>query len=93
MCFRDTPKQNKDIAKRTYGLSHVFSEVTDMKLIQITECPFCGGSKFTDAKARYVSPIDDGFHGSVLFHTICLECGSVVRSYIKDTAPFISDKK
>ncbi|MCR5806462.1 MAG: hypothetical protein K6G68_05425 [Oscillospiraceae bacterium] len=62
-----------------------------MKQISITDCPFCGGKKFTEAKARFVSPIDDGFHGSVLFHTICLDCGSVVRSYIKDIKPFTSD--
>lgn len=57
----------------------------------IDTCPYCGGVEFTEAKQRYVSPVDDGLHGSVLFHTICTGCGSVVRSYIKDIAPFIKD--
>ena len=56
------------------------------------KCPFCGANEFAEAKSRFVSPIDDGFKGSVLYHTICLECGSVVRSFIKDTEPFINKK-
>ena len=51
-----------------------------------------GAKDFTEAKARFVSPLDDGFHGSVLYHTICLNCGSVVRSYIKDIKPFVKNK-
>ena len=58
----------------------------------IEKCPFCGATGFTEAKSRFVSPVDDGFHGSVLYHTICLECGSVVRSFIKDKEPFINKK-
>ncbi len=57
----------------------------------IKECPFCGSKDFTEAKARFVSPLDDGFHGSVLYHTICLKCGSVVRSYVKDLKPFMKE--
>ena len=53
------------------------------------KCPYCGKEEFAEAKARFVSPVDDGFHGSVLYHTICLGCGTVVRSYIKDISPFI----
>ncbi len=55
----------------------------------VEKCPYCGGNEFAEAKQRFVSPMEDGLHGSVLFHTICLGCGSVVRSYIKDIAPFI----
>ena len=62
------------------------------KSIEIKKCPFCGAKDFTEAKARFVSPLDDGFHGSVLYHTICLNCGSVVRSYIKDIKPFVKNK-
>jgi uncharacterized Zn finger protein len=54
------------------------------------KCPYCGNEEgFTEAKARFVSPVDDGFHGSVLYHLICLGCGTVVRSYIKDITPFV----
>lgn len=63
------------------------------KLQNIEKCPYCGAEEFADAKSRFVSPIDDGFHGSVLYHTICLNCGSVIRSYIKDIKPFINKKK
>ena len=58
------------------------------QLPPVTACPYCGGNDITEAKQRFVSPVDDGMHGSVLYHAICLECGSVVRSYIKDIAPF-----
>ena len=68
-----------------------FMHVTKYCMSRLLICPYCGGVEFTEAKQRYVSPVDDGLHGSVLFHTICTGCGSVVRSYIKDIAPFIKD--
>lgn len=55
----------------------------------IERCPYCGGRDFAEAQARYISPIGDGFHGSVLYHTLCLTCGSVVRSYVKNLKPFM----
>ncbi|MCR5120974.1 MAG: hypothetical protein K6B74_00985 [Ruminococcus sp.] len=63
--------------------------VPERPVIPTEKCPYCGGNEFAEAKQRYVSPVDDRLHGSVMFHTICMGCGSVVRSYIKDIAPFL----
>lgn len=57
----------------------------------IDTCPYCGGNTFAEAKQRFISPVDDGMHGSVLYHTVCIGCGSVVRSFIKDIAPFVNE--
>lgn len=64
-----------------------------MKEIKLPgKCPWCGSAEFTEAMARYVSPLNDKLHGSVMYHTICLECGTVLRSYIKDVKPFLRKK-
>lgn len=60
--------------------------------LKIEKCPYCGATEFAEAKQRYVSPAYDGFHGSVLYHTICLKCGSVVRSFVKDVKPFLKNE-
>ncbi len=64
--------------------------------IKAISCPFCGGSEF-------VKGIQGG-HGKIfsihsliksqcLIHVICTECGSVVRSYVREPEKLIARKK
>lgn len=52
-------------------------------------CPYCGGKKFAlgvqDGYA-VVYPADKffSFKSRKLYHEICLDCGTVVRSYVKN---------
>lgn len=54
--------------------------------IEIKECPFCGEKKFIEASRKgWEQEIGTGFlNKTKLHHIICLECGSVVRSYVKN---------
>ena len=65
-----------------------------MKKIKITECPFCGGKKFfTVCQGLYgrvywvKSPLK--IKTADLYHRVCCQCGSVVRSYLKEIDKFI----
>lgn len=58
-----------------------------MKEISITKCSFCGGTEFITAFQGgngAVYSTDNSFRGTPLYHTICRDCGSVVRSYVTD---------
>lgn len=51
-------------------------------------CPYCGGKKFAlGVQNGYaeVYPADKffSFKSRKLYHEICLDCGTVVRSYVK----------
>ena len=54
--------------------------------MKITSCPYCLGTKFVEAKqSGYAEIYGEGFFNtSPLYHQVCLKCGSVVRSYVKD---------
>lgn len=55
--------------------------------IRVTECPFCHGSEFIEAKQEghaQISSMQNGWYSGVLYHTVCRRCGSVVRSFVKD---------
>ena len=50
-------------------------------------CPYCGGSEMIEAfQSAYgaVSAVSHKLGGATLYHSICRNCGSVVRSYVKD---------
>lgn len=51
------------------------------------KCPYCGSLEFVEAKQdgySCVAPIKTfTFKSQALYHTICLNCGSVVKSYVK----------
>ena len=53
--------------------------------IKIARCPFCGGNEFIEARQiqgeAYVSA--QALFGQELKHTICRNCGSVVRSFVE----------
>ena len=57
-----------------------------MKKIKIEACPFCGGTAFVKGWQNGYGMLHSGFmRNQVLFHIICSDCGSVVRSYVEDT--------
>ena len=62
--------------------------------VQIDRCPFCGGSEFIEAKQMqgeaYVS--GEALLGQQLHHTICRDCGSVVRSYVDNPEALLKKK-
>ena len=57
-------------------------------MIKEEKCPYCGSLEFVEAKQdsyACVSPMKTfTFKSQILYHTICLNCGSVVRSYVKN---------
>lgn len=55
----------------------------------VEKCPYCGKQEFIEARQdgyASVSPANKvlTFKSQVLYHIICLNCGAVVKSYIKD---------
>ncbi len=53
----------------------------------VQRCPFCGGTEMIEAyQTGYgsVTALSNKLGGVSLYHTICRDCGSVVRSYVKD---------
>ena len=62
--------------------------------VYIERCPFCGYSEFIEARQMqgeaYVS--GEAFLGQQLRHTICRNCGSVVRSYVEEPEKLLKKK-
>lgn len=66
------------------------------KEIEIEECPYCGNKTFGKGRQMAQGNIlstKGVFKGALgtgtsLYHTICLNCGSVVRSYVEKTDIF-----
>jgi len=65
----------------------------NLKKITIDHCPFCGGTEFTKGLQQYQGAITSScriLKSQTLYHIICMDCGSVVRSYVakpEDLAP------
>ena len=58
-----------------------------MKEIRITACPFCSGTEFAVGyQGGYgaLASKEGAWLGVPLYHTVCRDCGSVVRSYVKN---------
>ena len=58
-----------------------------MKKIRITQCRFCGGTEFITAyQSGYarVQSAESFMKTANLYHTICRDCGSVLRSFVKE---------
>jgi predicted nucleic-acid-binding Zn-ribbon protein len=54
---------------------------------QQEKCPYCGGTELVTAKqAPGIESAKKwiNFKGQLLYHIICLNCGTVVRSYVKE---------
>lgn len=61
-----------------------------------TACPYCGCTDIIVGKqAAVVIPEKEMtvFNGQTLYHDICRQCGTVVRSYIKDPEKFAAKKR
>jgi ribosomal protein L32 len=55
--------------------------------IRTKYCPYCGGEQFVCAKQSdyaKVTPANKvlSLKSQILYHEICLNCGTVVRSYV-----------
>ena len=50
-------------------------------------CPFCGGYEIIETyQDGYgaISAVKNKLGGRALYHSVCRDCGSVLRSYVKD---------
>lgn len=64
--------------------------------VSIDHCPYCDGETFGEGRQMAQGNIlpTEGFlkgvlgSGTPLYHTICLTCGTIVRSYVKKTKSF-----
>ena len=62
--------------------------------VHIERCPFCGYAEFIQARQyapeAYVS--GEAVFGQQLNHTICRNCGSVVRSFVENPENLLKKK-
>lgn len=61
------------------------------------KCPYCGNEEFIEGmQTAYgsVSPANEifSFKSQVLYHKICLNCGTVVKSYVKNPSALVKKK-
>ncbi len=64
--------------------------------IRDTICPYCNGTKFVKAKQSGYATLtscESIWLGGDIYHIICLRCGSVVRSFVKEPEQLIKRKK
>lgn len=66
-------------------------------MIKEEKCLYCGSEEFVEAKQdgySSVAPIKAfTFKSQTLYHTICLNCGSVVKSYVKNPKKLLTKEK
>ena len=61
----------------------------------MTVCPYCGGIEFIEAYQDYygaITAVENKLGGCALYHSVCRNCGSVVRSYVKDPEKLLNKK-
>lgn len=61
----------------------------------VTACPYCGGTEMIEAyQDAYgaVTAKGNAFGGCRLYHSVCRNCGSVVRSYVRDPEKLLRRK-
>ena len=61
----------------------------------VTNCPFCGGIEVIESyQSSYgsVTAVSNKMGGVELYHSICRNCGSVVRSYVKEPEKLLKKK-
>lgn len=59
------------------------------------KCPFCGSSEFVEGKQEGYASVGPSnktltFKSQVLYHVICLNCGAVVKSYVKNPKKIVT---
>lgn len=62
------------------------------------KCPYCGSKKFVNGvQDGYSKIFPEGktftLKSQVLYHTICLDCGTVVKSFVKNPSKLITKSK
>lgn len=62
----------------------------NLKNIKINKCPYCGNKEFGKGFQRSSGKVVTNTLGigKKLYHIICLSCGSVVHSYVKNPDNF-----
>lgn len=61
----------------------------------VSRCPYCGGTDMAETyQGAYgaTTVVGNAFRSMDLYHVICRNCGSVVRSYVKKPEKLISKK-
>ena len=61
----------------------------------VTRCPYCGGSEIiTTCQTAYgaVTNAESILHSAELYHSVCRNCGSVLRSFVKDPEKLLKKK-
>ncbi len=61
----------------------------------VSVCPYCGGSELIETyQDSYgaISAVQNKLGGCALYHSVCRNCGSVVRSYVKDPEKLLKRK-
>ena len=67
-----------------------------MKHIKVKKCRYCGGTEFakgiqdTHGCIRGQNVWD---YGQTLYHVVCLDCGCVVQTYVKEPERLLSRKR
>lgn len=57
------------------------------------KCQYCDGRDFIETRqSGYAEITGEGLHSTSLYHTICRNCGSVVRSYVKEPEKLLRKK-
>lgn len=58
--------------------------------IKVKECPYCKGTEFGEGYQKGSARVVTNTFGlgQNLYHIICLTCGSIVRSYVKNPINF-----
>lgn len=56
-----------------------------MKQFNIKECRICGGTEYVTATQAYYGAVsgESALSGEMLHHIVCLNCGSVLHSYVE----------
>lgn len=58
-------------------------------------CPYCGGSEIILAfQTAYgaITAVQNKLGGCALYHSVCRNCGSVVRSFVKEPEKLLKRK-
>ncbi len=66
-----------------------------MKEVHANACQFCGGTEFVEAYQGGYATLtskESAWLGANLYYVICRDCGSVVRSYVKDPEKLVKKK-
>lgn len=61
----------------------------------VNRCPYCGGTEVITAYQDYygaLSSVKNKLRSVALYHSICRNCGSVLRSYVKEPEKLLKRK-